>query len=108
MVRALLLIPWVVSAVAAAYVWRWILHSDYGLVSGILKSWGVIDRPAGLADSKSYVMPTLIAVNVWKEFRSSWSCSQRAYRPCRRDSCGRPGSTARARGISFGMSLFPT
>jgi multiple sugar transport system permease protein len=49
-------------------VWRWILHSDYGLVSGLLKSWGVIDRPLVLLDSKSHVMPTLIAVNVWKEF----------------------------------------
>jgi multiple sugar transport system permease protein len=67
-VRALLLIPWVISAVAAAYVWRWILHSDYGLVSGMLMSWGVIDRPLVLLDSKTYVMPTLIAVNVWKEF----------------------------------------
>jgi multiple sugar transport system permease protein len=67
-VRALLLIPWVISAVAAAYVWRWILHSDYGLVSGMLKSWGIIHRPLVLLDSKSYVMPTLIAVNVWKEF----------------------------------------
>src|SRR5215216_7454597 len=67
-VRALLLIPWVISAVAAAYVWRWILHSDYGLVSGMLISWGVIDRPLVLLDSKTNVMPTLIAVNVWKEF----------------------------------------
>ncbi len=67
-VRALLLIPWVISAVAAAYVWRWILHSDYGLVSGTLMSWGVIDRPLVLLDSKSRVMPTLIMVNVWKEF----------------------------------------
>jgi multiple sugar transport system permease protein len=67
-VRALLLIPWVVSAVAAAYVWRWILHSDYGLISGTLMSWGVIDRPLVLLDNKVRVMPTLIAVNVWKEF----------------------------------------
>lgn len=67
-VRALLLIPWVISAVAAAYVWRWILHSDYGLVSGTLMSWGVIDRPLVLLDNKSRVMPTLIMVNVWKEF----------------------------------------
>jgi multiple sugar transport system permease protein len=67
-VRALLLIPWVISAVAAAYVWRWILHSDYGLVSGTLMSWGVIDRPLVLLDNKSRVMPTMIMVNVWKEF----------------------------------------
>ncbi len=67
-VRAILLIPWVISYVAAAYVWRWILHSDYGLVSGSLIDWGLIDRPLLLLDSKDRVMPTLIGVNVWKEF----------------------------------------
>jgi multiple sugar transport system permease protein len=67
-VRAILLIPWVISAVAAAYVWRWILHSDYGLVSGTLMSWGLIDRPLVLLDNKARVMPTMIMVNVWKEF----------------------------------------
>ena len=67
-VRAILLIPYVISYVAAAYVWRWILHSDYGLVSGTLIRWGVIDRPLVLLDSIDKVMPTLIMVNVWKEF----------------------------------------
>ena len=67
-VRALLLIPWVISYVAAAYVFRWILHSDYGLLSGTLIEWGVIDRSLVLLDSKQLVMPTLIGVNVWKEF----------------------------------------
>ena len=67
-VRAILLIPWVISAVAAAYVWRWILHSDYGLVSGSLMEWGWIEKPLVLLDNKNRVMPTLIMVNVWKEF----------------------------------------
>lgn len=67
-VRAMLLIPWVISYVAAAYIFRWLLHSDYGLVSGSLMQWGLIDRPLVLLDNKSRVMPTLIAVNVWKEF----------------------------------------
>lgn len=67
-IRAILLIPWVISAVAAAYVWRWILHSDYGLVTGTLLQWGIIDRPLVLLDNKNRVMPTLIMVNVWKEF----------------------------------------
>src|SRR5689334_5227952 len=67
-IRAVLLIPWVVSAVAAAYVWLWVPHSDFGLVSGTLMQCGVIDRPLVLLDSKTRVMPTLIAVNAWKEF----------------------------------------
>src|SRR5918997_5841145 len=58
-VRAILLIPWVISAVAAAYVWRWILHSDYGLVSGSLMEWGLIEKPLVLLDNKNRVMPTL-------------------------------------------------
>jgi multiple sugar transport system permease protein len=67
-VRGILLIPWVISFVAAAYVWRWILHSDYGLVSGMLKRWGWIDSNIIFLDSTTWVMPSLIMVNVWKEF----------------------------------------
>lgn len=67
-VRGILLIPWVISFVAAAYVWRWILHSDYGLVSGMLKRWGWIDSNIIFLDSTTWVMPSLILVNVWKEF----------------------------------------
>ena len=28
--RAILIIPWVISAVAASYIWKWIYHSDFG------------------------------------------------------------------------------
>ena len=67
-VRGILLIPWVISLVAAAYVWRWLLHSDYGLVSGMLLRWGWIEEPIVFLDSTSRVMPSLIVANVWKEF----------------------------------------
>lgn len=67
-IRGLLLIPWVISAVAAAYVWRWIFHSDYGLISSLLISLGVVDRPIVFLDSTQMVMPALIVTNVWKEF----------------------------------------
>ena len=39
-----------------------------GLVTGTLLQWGIIDRPLVLLDNKNRVMPTLIMVNVWKEF----------------------------------------
>lgn len=67
-IRAILLIPYVISAVAAAYVWKWMLHSDYGLISGALKDWGFIDDNLVLLDSKDRVLPTVIVVNIWKEF----------------------------------------
>ena len=30
--RAILIIPWVISAVAASYIWKWIYHSDFGVI----------------------------------------------------------------------------
>ena len=33
--RAVLLIPYVVSAVAASYVWKWLYHSDFGVIGAL-------------------------------------------------------------------------
>src|SRR5579859_201886 len=68
LVRGLLMIPYVISYVAAAYVWRWLYHSDYGLISGMLYDHYIIDAPINFLDSTSNVMPSLIVANVWKEF----------------------------------------
>jgi len=67
-VRGILLIPWVISLVAAAYVWRWLYHSDYGLIGGMLQEWGVTQERFVFLDSTRWVMPSLIVANVWKEF----------------------------------------
>jgi multiple sugar transport system permease protein len=66
--RAILLIPWVVSAVAASYVWRWLYHSDFGVVGAALVQLGLVDRPPNFIDNINTVLPSLIVVNVWKEF----------------------------------------
>jgi multiple sugar transport system permease protein len=68
LVRGLLMIPYVISYVAAAYVWRWLYHSDYGLISGQLYDWYIISSPINFLDNTSMVMPSLILANVWKEF----------------------------------------
>jgi multiple sugar transport system permease protein len=66
--RALLLIPWVVSAVAASYVWRWIYHSDFGVIGAALVQLGITDRPPNFIDNIHTVLPSLIVVNIWREF----------------------------------------
>jgi multiple sugar transport system permease protein len=67
-VRGILLIPYVISAVSAAYVWRWLYHSDNGLISNILIRLHLIDERYVFLDSVDHVMPSLIVANVWKEF----------------------------------------
>ncbi len=66
--RAILLIPWVVSAVAASYVWRWIYHSDFGVIGAVLVQLGITERPPNFIDNVNTVLPSLIVVNVWREF----------------------------------------
>jgi multiple sugar transport system permease protein len=66
--RAILIIPWVISAVAASYIWKWIYHSDFGVIGAILVGLGLADRPPNFIDSVGTVLPSLIVVNVWREF----------------------------------------
>src|SRR5262249_42322928 len=68
LLRALLLIPYVVSAVAASYVWKWLYHSDFGVIGALAVKFGLSDRPINFLDNTMTVLPSLIVVNIWKEF----------------------------------------
>jgi multiple sugar transport system permease protein len=66
--RAILIIPWVISAVAASYIWKWIYHSDFGIIGAMLATTGLTSRPPNFIDNIGTVLPSLIVVNVWREF----------------------------------------
>jgi multiple sugar transport system permease protein len=66
--RAILLIPYVISAVAASYIWRWLYHSDFGVIGALTTQLGLTKGPINFLDNTTYVLPSLILVNVWKEF----------------------------------------
>ena len=51
--RAILIIPWVISAVAASYIWKWIYHSDFGVIGAILVGLGITDRPPNLSTASA-------------------------------------------------------
>ncbi|MHB8646640.1 MAG: carbohydrate ABC transporter permease [Thermomicrobiales bacterium] len=66
--RSVLFIPYVIGQVTAAFVWKWMFHADFGVISGLLIQMGIIRTPIKFIDSTTLVLPSLIAVNVWKEF----------------------------------------
>ena len=68
LLRGTLLVPYVISAVAASYVWRWLYHSDFGVIGAVSVALGLTDAPINFLDDRSRVMAALILVNVWKEF----------------------------------------
>jgi multiple sugar transport system permease protein len=68
MLRGIFIVPWVISAVAASYIWKWIYHSDFGIIGVLLVQLGVVDRPPNFIDSTGTVLASLIVVNIWREF----------------------------------------
>jgi multiple sugar transport system permease protein len=66
--RAIFIIPWVISAVAASYIWKWIYHSDFGIIGAVLVQLGLASQPPNFIDSVNTVLPSLIVVNIWREF----------------------------------------
>ena len=68
LLRAILIIPWVISAVAASYIWKWIYHSDFGVIGAVLVGLHITDHPPNFIDNVNTVLPSLIVVNIWREF----------------------------------------
>jgi multiple sugar transport system permease protein len=68
LLRGVLLVPYVISAVAASYIWRWLYHSDIGVIGAAAMALGLADHKLNFLDNTDTVMAALIVVNVWKEF----------------------------------------
>jgi multiple sugar transport system permease protein len=66
--RAVLVLPYIIPAIALALMWRWMLDSDFGVVTTFLNSVGLIpdgQTPLGLPAS---AMVSVILANVWHGF----------------------------------------
>jgi len=61
--RTIYYLPSVVSGVAVAILWIWLLHPDFGVINGFLGLFGVVG-PQWLY-SESWAMPALILMSLW-------------------------------------------
>lgn len=64
--RILLIVPWAIAPVANAVLWKWILHSNYGVLNGVLKALGVIDVYHVWLGTPASALNFLLLVDVWK------------------------------------------
>ncbi|WP_113928400.1 sugar ABC transporter permease [Bacillus sp. P14.5] len=62
--RTIYFIPFVTSVVAVSIVWRWIFHTNYGILNFFL-GWFGISPIEWLTDPK-WAMPALIILSIWK------------------------------------------
>lgn len=68
LIRALILVPWVIPPVVAATNWLWVLNDQIGIVNITLRNLGLIDSPVLFLVSKNITRITVILTSVWKSF----------------------------------------
>jgi multiple sugar transport system permease protein len=64
--RVLLLLPWAIAPVANAVLWKWIYHSNYGVLNAILLSLGIIDGNVTWLGEPFRALNMLLVVDTWK------------------------------------------
>ncbi|WP_108663373.1 carbohydrate ABC transporter permease [Acuticoccus kandeliae] len=63
--RGLSLLPWVMPAVVAAFLWGWIFNSRYGLLNAAALELGLIDFPKAWLSDATGAMAAVIITKVW-------------------------------------------
>ncbi|GAA0999861.1 hypothetical protein GCM10009555_101600 [Acrocarpospora macrocephala] len=64
--RGLVLFPYMVPAVVATLIFRYLFNDVTGLVNYLSQQVGLIDQPVNFLGDPDTVLPTLILVNCWK------------------------------------------
>ena len=64
--RVLLLLPWAIAPVANAVLWKWIYHSNYGILNAILLQLGLIDSNVTWLGDAFQALNMILIVDIWK------------------------------------------
>jgi multiple sugar transport system permease protein len=66
-IRALLLLPWIMPTVFSTMIWSWLFHPTFSILNDILvnKS-GLLAEPIPFLRDETWAMASLIFVNVWR------------------------------------------
>jgi multiple sugar transport system permease protein len=66
--RTILLLPWVVPGVVAGILWRYMLHSRYGIVNDVLTKLGIIDQPVFWLSNPDTSLLSVMLAYIWKVY----------------------------------------
>jgi multiple sugar transport system permease protein len=66
LVRAVLLLPFIVPTVLSTIAWMWILDPSFSVINWLLVHGGIADRGPSWLGNGSWAMFSLIVVNTWR------------------------------------------
>lgn len=66
-IRALLLLPWIMPTVFSTMIWSWLFHPTFSIINDILViKLGLLAEPIPFLRDETWAMMSLIFVNVWR------------------------------------------
>ncbi len=66
-IRALLLLPWIMPTVFSTMIWSWLFHPTFSIINDILVlKLGLLAEPIPFLRDETWAMTSLIFVNVWR------------------------------------------
>lgn len=63
--RILIMPPWVIPVAIGVVGWKWMYNGYFGLVSGLLQEFGIVDERVALLASKTSAFYSAIVTDVW-------------------------------------------
>lgn len=66
-VRSMVLVPWAVPFIAAAFAWQNIYDNRYGILNYVLQSLGIVEDGVSWLGSPKTALWSVIAVAIWKQ-----------------------------------------
>lgn len=66
--RGILILPWLFPDVVIAYLFKWILNTQGGIINEILINFGLVSEPVGWLTTSRTAFPCVILVSIWKGY----------------------------------------
>jgi len=64
--RAIVFLPYPITPVAIAIIWKWMYDEKVGLINYILRSLGLVEQGIPFLQSFSLALPSVIATSIWQ------------------------------------------
>lgn len=66
--RGILILPWLFPDVVIAYLFKWILNTQGGIINELLTGLGILPEPVGWLSTSATAFPCVILVSIWKGY----------------------------------------
>lgn len=66
--QAAYFIPFVLATVVVALIWRWIYSSKIGILTWLLQTLHIVDKPYGILGDSRFALYALILIHIWRTY----------------------------------------